>query len=118
MKTSRLPTGVRKLATDRTYAPKISVSPIQPTTTSTEPRLAQRARRCFAGAQRTISSNANATSATAAGQRRIRMGMLQLPETCPAQTIAIAPSIAARKRIARPKESGKRIQNGRGSGVS
>jgi hypothetical protein len=30
MNTSRLPTAVRKVATERTYAPKISVSPIQP----------------------------------------------------------------------------------------
>jgi hypothetical protein len=55
MNTSRLPTGVRKSATERTYQPKISVSPIQPTMTSAEPRLAQRYGRCFAGAQRTIS---------------------------------------------------------------
>jgi hypothetical protein len=53
-------------------------------------------------AQRTITSNANATRATAAGQRRMRIGMLQLPETCPAQTMAMAPSTEARKRIARP----------------
>jgi hypothetical protein len=32
--------------------------------------------------------------------------------------IAIAPSIADRKRTARPNESGKRTQNGRDSGVS
>jgi hypothetical protein len=118
MNTSRLPTAVRKFATERTYAPKISVSPIQPTTTSAEPRLVQRTRRCSSGPQRTISSNANAMRTTAAGQRRIRIGMLQLPETCPAQTIAIAPSTATRTRIARPHERGKRIQNGRVSGVS
>src|SRR3954453_5223586 len=87
-------------------------------TTSTEPRLAQRTRRCSAGPQRTISSNATATRAAAAGRRRIRIGMLQRPETCPAQTMAMAPSIAARTRTARPHDSGKRIQNGRESGVS
>src|SRR6478735_11929414 len=37
MNISRLPTGGRKSANDRTYQPKISVSPIQPTTTSAEP---------------------------------------------------------------------------------
>ena len=106
------------MATDRTYEVKIRVSPIHPTTTSTEPRLAQRARRCFAGAQRTISSKANAMSATAAGQRRIRMGRLQPPETWPAQTMAIAPSTAARKTIARANESGNRIHHGRFSVAS
>ena len=44
--------------------------------------------------------------------------VLQLPETCPAQMIATAPSIAARTRTESPHDSGKRTQNGRVSGVS
>jgi hypothetical protein len=48
----------------------------------------------------------------------MRIGMLQLPETCPAQMMAMAPSVAARTRTERPQDSGKRTQNGRVSGVS
>ncbi len=84
MNTSRQPTEVRKSANDRTYQPKISVSPIQPTTTSAEPKLAQRYGRCFAGAQRTISWKATATSAMATGQRRMRSARCE-PGACPAQ---------------------------------
>src|SRR3954469_17427385 len=118
MNTSRLPTAVRKLATEPAYQPKISVWPIQPTTTSSEPMVAQRRGGASAGPQRTITSKANATSAAATGQRRISTGRLQLPETSPAQITAIAASSEQRKTTASPTESGKRTHQGRGSLVS